>query len=931
MAKRKDNPRVSLNRDCPMHGRFLTCRCADKDLSHVPCKFFKVGSCTAGPSCPFSHSTSEPGQQKQVCTWFVKGSCKFGHKCALAHILPGQPMNMDRKNKKAAQQTAAATGQSTPTPPKSGSDKPPRTQRSHHHSSSKENTASTSSSGLRPSFASISKGPGAISASVPAPPVLRDTSADYAFDFPEDMDHRSKSKSPRSTLHPSLPAQVQLQQQQLRQQHTGNTATPPTSTTHLHPSQDPASRTPQLNHVNLEDHRPSPTRLNDTPGPRRPSPLPLSPSMSATRINRSSDFGFGPVGSPPRAGLLHQASGLTNQRTNASNNGPGVLSNLLAGLTLNNTSGSVGGSNLTPGGPTSGFTPSASPSRNMNPMDGISTSLASATNTFGTSPFSAPGSKSLFMPYGDSNSAATGSPLKNQFSNGGYPASFAGSRGFAWDTQTSRRPSLPGQNPMGHDWAASASLLLDESAVEEDFEAEEFLPSSLNELLTTEERERRMSRTGGAMRSGSALRNEASNGEWNGGNRLMTRPNVEAHHSPYSRSVPAQSLMNNVKAIWDNGATSPGMGEGMGSQVGLGRGFSSNGQRLAQTSEELFHSGNELSPSLLSTSNVSNASNAFLQSGVTRVQQSNGGIGRFGGAPGVLSNTSGLTSPIDNNFTSSTSYNPQTGGLSQMNQHFQPSQLSNSLYPSSQNDSSSSAFYGLHQPHPSHHRPANAPGGGGLNGGMNMVSPTTRAMRSHAHEPGSSLPRGLGAGLSRLHLVPTSLTMNSIGSPTPEYTSTNSPGYTPASSFAGTTATSGNTGSPSYASTLATSKQWDTSSTSLKGNYSSNLASANPISSSFSNRSMFMDSNETDTTTLSTTPTKNIGLAARLAAPSGGTTATFGMSQPGVVAPVLPVPPTTALNTKRNVWGTGAGSSPASRPHEDDRDVDEDPMFSLEY
>ncbi|KAJ2920078.1 hypothetical protein MD484_g300, partial [Candolleomyces efflorescens] len=80
-----------------------------KDLSHVPCKFFKVGGCTAGPSCPFSHTLSEPGQ-KEHCAWFVKGNCKFGHKCALAHVLPGQDLSMDRKNKKAAQQAAAAAG-----------------------------------------------------------------------------------------------------------------------------------------------------------------------------------------------------------------------------------------------------------------------------------------------------------------------------------------------------------------------------------------------------------------------------------------------------------------------------------------------------------------------------------------------------------------------------------------------------------------------------------------------------------------------------------------------------------------------------------------------------------------------------------------------------------------------------------------------------
>ena len=30
-----------------------------KDLSHVPCRFFKVGGCTAGLACPFSHSLAE--------------------------------------------------------------------------------------------------------------------------------------------------------------------------------------------------------------------------------------------------------------------------------------------------------------------------------------------------------------------------------------------------------------------------------------------------------------------------------------------------------------------------------------------------------------------------------------------------------------------------------------------------------------------------------------------------------------------------------------------------------------------------------------------------------------------------------------------------------------------------------------------------------
>ncbi|KAL7424704.1 hypothetical protein Q5752_000388 [Cryptotrichosporon argae] len=72
-------------------------------LSHVPCRFFKASACTAGAACPFSHDV---GGKKEICQWFLKGDCKFGHKCALAHVRPGEPMSMDRKNKKDAQRGA---------------------------------------------------------------------------------------------------------------------------------------------------------------------------------------------------------------------------------------------------------------------------------------------------------------------------------------------------------------------------------------------------------------------------------------------------------------------------------------------------------------------------------------------------------------------------------------------------------------------------------------------------------------------------------------------------------------------------------------------------------------------------------------------------------------------------------------------------------
>lgn len=62
---------------------------SNKNLSHVPCKFFRQGICQAGSSCPFSHNLEGTlGADKLPCKYFQKGNCKFGLKCALAHFLP---------------------------------------------------------------------------------------------------------------------------------------------------------------------------------------------------------------------------------------------------------------------------------------------------------------------------------------------------------------------------------------------------------------------------------------------------------------------------------------------------------------------------------------------------------------------------------------------------------------------------------------------------------------------------------------------------------------------------------------------------------------------------------------------------------------------------------------------------------------------------
>lgn len=107
-------------------------------LAKVPCKFFRAGACT-NTDCPFLHQ--EQGTPKQICPWYQSNNCKFGSsecpwvlsllaqsadsicwqlECALAHVLPGQPMSMDRKNKRAqqlAQREADAQTTNSPTSP----------------------------------------------------------------------------------------------------------------------------------------------------------------------------------------------------------------------------------------------------------------------------------------------------------------------------------------------------------------------------------------------------------------------------------------------------------------------------------------------------------------------------------------------------------------------------------------------------------------------------------------------------------------------------------------------------------------------------------------------------------------------------------------------------------------------------------------------
>ncbi|KAH7344697.1 hypothetical protein B0J17DRAFT_712348 [Rhizoctonia solani] len=392
-----------------------------KDLSHVPCKFFRVGGCTAGPSCPFSHHVAEPGA-KSVCTWFVKGSCKFGHKCALAHVLPGQPMSMDKRNKRAAQ---AATGKGgdkggeNKTSDKGGGgqgrERNRRTGPDAEHGAKSRERKSTLLGTPPPGIGIGSKAPISISKAAPTPATLSDPTI---TGLPDDFDELTATprQPPHRQFSPVASVAAQLADP--------NNSQP----IGLNGAQSAAAPAESA-------CRPSPLPFSHTPG-----------SYSSGHLSRNNASDFGPVGSPPAASP-GKGGFIPGHTTRTSINGFAV-----------------------------GTSP---PVRGENPA------------AFGSSPFSAPGSKSLFLSYSlDQHEAPKQSaPFDSK-----------------WDKQRTIKPRD-----------------LDNAVDDEDLE--EFLPSSLTDLLSPGERERRMSRT-----------------------RHGTRPSVDNHL--FSRSVPSSNMLD-IKSIWD--------------------------------------------------------------------------------------------------------------------------------------------------------------------------------------------------------------------------------------------------------------------------------------------------------------------------------------------------------------------------------------------
>ncbi|KAJ7888078.1 hypothetical protein B0H14DRAFT_2694141 [Mycena olivaceomarginata] len=372
-ADRSDSP-DDREKDEGRGGNKKSSASKSKDLSHVPCKFYKVGSCTAGSSCPFSHSLVEAGGQKDVCAWFVKGNCKFGHKCALAHVLPGQTMAMDRKNKKAAQ--IAASGAKNGESKGRGGNK----RDGGNNSRNAPNLlagGSTAPTRARPPMNMPLKA--TISPSAPAPPL-------------KDTDFASFGVLDESNQLPTAPAR---------------------------------------------NKSPSPT-VPKSSSPTLPVSAPRRPSVSSPTKD------FGPIGSPPSS--------------------------------------------------------ATSPSSRMH----SGTPPTQANGFLSTSPFSAPGTKPPFLGYGDvlGSGMAMGGGLAGWNANGNQVSSSPLRGSLLSAGRLNGRPTN-GEYDISVEYEELGVKARRKANLEDSNEdLEDFLPSSLTDLLTPEERMRRMSRTNSGQSPG---------------------------------------------------------------------------------------------------------------------------------------------------------------------------------------------------------------------------------------------------------------------------------------------------------------------------------------------------------------------------------------------------------------------------------------------
>lgn len=334
-----------------------------------------------------------------------------------------------------------------------------------------------------------------------------------------------------------------------------------------------------------------------------------------------------------------------------------------------------------------GSNPTSVSPHNRGPLSNISpgTSPSKGLGLLSTSPFSAPGHQTTFAPYDHSNDSLDFRPRAGLASSLGTNQTFTGEL-----LSSSHRPIVLRTDS------------LEGSAVEE----EDLVPGSLTDLLTPEERFRRMSR---------------SKADSEG----LQRSSESRHR--HSRSVPAPSPLSDIRSIWQE----PGIAASPDQRTGLGGGLG-NGTPSSFTSNSTF-GGHTLEDALA----PSNASAAFL-TGMHRYLANKGPQQRTALRPSMV--------PPPNSYSASN--NPSLSYSAGLNgSALSPSRasaLSNQMY--------DLAHHEQYTANDVSGRPIPGFRGEGREDKNTMFSPSTRALQSH--EPGQSLPQGLAAGYSRIHALP---------------------------------------------------------------------------------------------------------------------------------------------------------------------------------
>ncbi|KAG6907769.1 hypothetical protein DXG01_007482 [Tephrocybe rancida] len=654
-----------------------------------------------------SAATASKRGQKETCAWFVKGNCKFGHKCALAHILPGQSMAMDRKNKKAAQVAAAAA---------SGNERSERSERGGKEGKGGRGgglkregpVAGAGSTGNRnPLLAGGSTAPTRMASSTPTgrPPM-----------------------SLKATLSPSAPA-------------------PPLASfgvlDDLEGDGIQLASAPAQNKQSSQDSTTTaiPEPVSDSESkPKSPEPLPASAPRSATSPTKPQDFG--PIGSPP------------NSRTSVN----GLASTLSPGTSPQR----LNGINVAPG-----------------------TTADSGTGFLSSSPFSAPGAQSVFLSGsytgggGGGITASLGSGLmmggrkawggENAGGMSGLAPSSVQQSGFEYEEYGARRSGLGLGRP---------SRKVVDTAVEDE-DLEDFLPSSLNELLTPEERSRRMSRSNSGQPPATALPGFGA-GELGGGTGQSSGLGVSGGHR-YSRSVPAPSLLGDIKSIWSESSgsllpSSPPIHRGTPSQSFMPRfdGGSNLGHGEDMLSMSIGSAGSGmmgLSPSNASAAFLPGLHSNYLSSKAKQAQAQALGLGGLGKVPRATSGP--MYGATGSGLANSYLLGGGGSGLSsspgsQVHTHTDARTNTQHTYRATPSpfDLTQHQHQHLHpQPHTARPIPSNGNypntnnNGNNTEDGPHLLSPSARALQSHA--PGQSLPQGLAAGYSRIHAQPPPPTLHS--------------------------------------------------------------------------------------------------------------------------------------------------------------------------